>query len=75
MKLQRLDLEHFPNLQKLDLSGNLLTTITGTKIERMAALRVLDLRANRLQDDKEIIKLVNRLPNLIYLGLYGMFCF
>ena len=49
------DFQMFVNLEELNLSGNLLTDITTTNLDKIPKLRVLDITNNKIDNSlKEV---------------------
>ncbi len=57
------------NVTRLDLSCNQITSTRG--LERLWALRNLDISDNRLTDDVELIHLCRQLPELVQIAISG----
>ena len=66
--LAYIDFLSFPQLTKLFLGRNELTTLKDSRLSDCVHLRVLDVRSNRLRDLQEVIDLVASLPVLEYIG-------
>ena len=66
--LAYIDFLPFPQLTKLFLGRNELTTLKDSRLNGCVNLRVLDVRSNRLRDLAELIDLIAALPVLEYIG-------
>jgi len=68
-----IDLSPFLHLEVLLLKNNVLKSVTGTNLEALKYLRVLDLRNNKLTNMEEIPQMIENgnFPQLSSLGLEG----
>ena len=73
-QLQTIDLSPFTKLEKLSLAHNDITTLAGLNLERLTALKALDLRYNKLPmrsraERAAVMKHLEGLSNMQLLGL------